>query len=245
MIRSATLDPSKILYLYFRKSRAGSKKFIFVDDDGNPFDISSIDFELFITNNPGSRAKLISLSIGSGLTVGGSSNNELTATFTSDDTNLNEGNCFWELYRSDTEKTWLNGKAVFHVGEFNGVNDTNTITISDGGDTVTITIADSANAPLVNDTYSTVLTFDYDKTTYQDVGTVTFTLGINNVNGVGIILKLNTPTSVTFPASFIAHPNSSTLDNTKLNVYTLVYFSDWDGAGTAKVVYTNSLFTAI
>lgn len=245
MIKSATLDPSKLLYLYFRKNRAGTKKFIFLDDDGNPFDISSIAFQLFVTTNPGSRAKIINLSIGSGLTVGGASNNELTATVTSDDTNLNEGTCFWELYRSDTEKTWLNGKAVFHVGEFDGVEDTNSVTISDGVDTVTITVADSVNAPLVNATYSTELTFDFDKTMYQDVTTPVFTLGTENINGVGIILKLNTPTSVTFPANFTAHPNSATLDATKLNVYTLVYFSNWDGAGTTKVVYTNSLFTAI
>jgi hypothetical protein len=246
MIKSATLDPSKLLYLYFRKNRAGTKKFIFLDDDGNPFDISSIDFELFVVNNAGSRGKLISLTIGSGLTVGGAGSNELTATVTSDDTNLNEGACYWELYRTDTEKTWLNGKAVFHVGEFDGVNETNSLTISDGVDTVTITVDDSVNAPLVNAAYSTALTFDFDKAIYQDVTTPTFTLASSgNINGVGIILKLNTPTSVTFPASFTAHPNSATLDATKLNVYSLVYFSDWDGAGTAKVVYTNSLFTAI
>lgn len=139
MMKSATLDPSKLLYLYFRKNRAGSKKFIFLDSDGNPFDISAIDFELFVTTNPGSRAKLIDLTIGSGLTVGGAGDNELTATVTSDDTNINEGTWFWELYRSDTEKTWLNGKAIFHVGEFDGVETPDPITISDGADTVTIT----------------------------------------------------------------------------------------------------------
>lgn len=245
MIKSSTLDPSKLLYLYFRKNRAGTKKFIFVDDDGNPFDISAIEFELFVTTNPGSREKLIELSIGDGLTVGGASNNELTATITTTNTNLNQGEYYWELYRADTNKTWLNGKAFIHVGEFDGVTNTTELTISDGVDTVTITISDSVNAPLVNASYSTVLTFDYDKAIYQDVATPTFTLGSGNVNGVGIILKLNTPTSVTFPASFIAHPNSATLDATKLNVYTLIYFTDWDGAGTEKVVYTNSLFTAI
>lgn len=95
-------------------------------------------------------------------------------------------------------------------------------------------------------TYSTELTFDTDKDIYQDVTTPTFTLAASgNINGVGIILRLNTPTSVTFPGNFEAHPNSATLDATKLNVYTLVYFSNWNGSGTARVIYTNSLFTAI
>lgn len=246
MVPSATLDPARILYLYFRRNRTGVKKFIFVDDDSNPFDISSIDFELFVTSNPGSRERSITLTIGDGLTVGGASNNELTASFTASDTNINEGTYFWELLRTDTDRTWLNGKAVFHYGEFDGVNDTTGITISEDGETVTITVSDTVNAPLVNATYSTVLTFDYDKAIYQDVTTPTFTLASSgNINGVGILLKLNTPTSVNWPVNFTEHPSSETLDATKLNVYALVYYSDWDGAGNAKVVYKNSLFTAI
>jgi hypothetical protein len=103
-----------------------------------------------------------------------------------------------------------------------------------------------AGKALKIDTYSTELTFDTDKEIYQDVTSPTFTLAASgNINGVGIILRLNTPTSVTFPANFEAHANSATLDATKLNVYTLVYFSNWNGSGTARVIYMNSLFTAI
>lgn len=103
-----------------------------------------------------------------------------------------------------------------------------------------------AGKALKTDSYSTELTFDTDKEIYQDVSTPTFTLASSgNVNGVGIILRLNTPTSVTFPENFEAHPNSATLDNTKLNVYTLIYFSNWDGSGTPRVIYNNSLFIAI
>ena len=94
--------------------------------------------------------------------------------------------------------------------------------------------------------YSTELQFDTDKDIYQDVTSPTFTLAASgNINGVGIILRLNTPTSVNFPANFEAHANSATLDATKLNVYTLVYFSNWNGSGTARVIYMNNLFTAI
>lgn len=94
--------------------------------------------------------------------------------------------------------------------------------------------------------YSTELTFNTDKEIYQDVSTPVFTLSdTGNINGIGIILRLNTPTSVTFPVNFEAHPNSATLDPTKLNVYVLLYFSNWNGSGTPRVIYTNNLFTAI
>lgn len=103
----------------------------------------------------------------------------------------------------------------------------------------------AANA-LKSDSFSTELTFDTDKEIYQDVSTPAFTLAsTGNINGKGIILRLNTPTSVNFPVNFEAHPNSATLDNTKLNVYTLIYFSNWDGAGTPRVIYNNTLFTAV
>lgn len=103
-----------------------------------------------------------------------------------------------------------------------------------------------ASKSLKEGTYSTELTFDTDKDIYQDVSTPVFTLAASdNINGKGIILRLNTPTSVTFPDNFEAHPNSAELDATKLNVYVLLFFSNWDGSNLTKVIYTNSLFTAI
>lgn len=103
-----------------------------------------------------------------------------------------------------------------------------------------------AGKALKTGTYSTELTFDEDKDIYQDVTTPTFTLAsTGNINGKGIVLRLNTPTSVTFPVNFEASPNSATLDPTKLNVYVLLYFSNWDGSDTPRVIYTNNLFTAV
>lgn len=119
--------------------------------------------------------------------------------------------------------------------------------VNAGGETQKfVSPATLAAKALKTGTYSTELTFDTDKDIYQDVTSPTFTLAASgNINGVGIILRLNTPTSVNFPANFEAHANSATLDATKLNVYTLVYFSNWNGSGTARVIYMNSLFTAI
>lgn len=97
-------------------------------------------------------------------------------------------------------------------------------------------------------TYSTELTFDTDKDIYQDLTGLspTFTLAASgNINGKGIFLRLNKPTAVTFPANFEASSNSTALDSTKLNVYLLIFFTNWNGSGTDRVIYTNQTFTAI
>lgn len=103
------------------------------------------------------------------------------------------------------------------------------------------------SALLPVESYGTILNFNRDKEIYKDATGLspTFTLGANNLNGIGIILRLNKPTAVTFPNNFEASPNSASLSNTKLNVYTLVYFASWDGLGTPRVVYQNTLFTSV
>lgn len=97
--------------------------------------------------------------------------------------------------------------------------------------------------------YSTALAFTGDRDIYKDATglSITFTLdaAVTPLNGSCILLRLNKPTAVTFPANFEASPSSVPLDSTKLNVYSLVYFSSWDGAGTGRVIYTNTLFTGL
>lgn len=112
--------------------------------------------------------------------------------------------------------------------------------------TVYVNPATLAAKALKSGTYSTVLTFDTDQDIYHDATgeSITFTLAASGVNGVGIILRLNKPTAVTFPGTFEADANSATLDATKLNVYTLVFFTNWNGSGLDHVIYSNHLFTA-
>lgn len=96
--------------------------------------------------------------------------------------------------------------------------------------------------------FTSVLTFNKDKDIYYDATgeDVTFSLSAsNNVNGAGIYLRLNKPASVTFPANFEEDNNSEPLDDTKLNMYVLIYFSNWDGQGTERVIYSNKLFDAL
>jgi len=95
-------------------------------------------------------------------------------------------------------------------------------------------------------TYSTTLTFDTDQDIYHDATgeSITFTLGANGVNGVGIILRLNKPTAVSFPGTFEASSSSVAFNAANLNVCYCVFYTNWNGSGLDHVTYRNELFTA-
>lgn len=151
MIKSATFDPSKRLDLYFRINRDGSKRFIFLDENSDEFDITSIPFELLIRDYPGAKPKVISLTSGAGLEIPVYEVNILEVSVTADQTNINEGEFYWELYLINQKRTWLSGKAFFHNGEFDGVeNDTETLTIKQDGEIIQITVQGSVSSGVNN-----------------------------------------------------------------------------------------------
>lgn len=95
--------------------------------------------------------------------------------------------------------------------------------------------------------FVTELTFDRDKDlSTVSGGTRTFTLAASgNLNGVGIVAKINEPVAVNFPASFEAVNGSDSISTTDMNIIVMRYFEDYDGAGTAKVLYTIKNQTAV
>jgi len=163
-MKQATFDPAKDLTLYFRCNRAGSKDFVFTYTDGSAYSFVYDELELHIYKNQGAKKKLISLTHVEGITL---SQNTVTVEITKAQSNIQEGEYYWELYRTDLEKTWLCGDAIFHNGKFDGVEETTeTITIDIDGDDVNITVQD-ANSSLIRtnrqtDSYTLVLT-DADK----------------------------------------------------------------------------------
>lgn len=241
----ATTDPAKELDVYFRINKDGSFTLNFFDSGGNQFALSTYTFTVNFKLRKNETTNVLQLTEGAGITK---TSYSLVIALTKTQSNLfREQNYFWELVRvkSSLEKDWLTGDAIFHLGKFDGVEQTENITISDSSE-ITVNITDSSNNELATGTYSTTLTFDQDQDIYHDAtGTsLTFTLGTTNINGKGIILRLNKPTAVTFPGTFEADANSSALDATKLNVYFLVFFTNWNGSGLDHVIYKNSLFTA-
>jgi len=164
MSKKATFDPAKELTLYFRVNRAGSITFTFVYSDGTAYSFIYDELELNIYRNQGDKKKLISLTHVSGIVLNG---NEVTASITKALSNITEGEYYWELYRTDLEKTWLTGDAIFHNGKFDGVTSASeSITVNEDGDDITITVTDANTSLLqINEqttSYTLVLT-DADK----------------------------------------------------------------------------------
>ena len=141
MIKSATFDPSRRLDLYFRIRRNGSKAFVFTYQDEDPVSLTYFEFEFIIKDSPGSRADILRLDLSSGLSI---TDNSLIVSITDEDSNVNEGEYYWELYRPDIGKTYLSGKAFFHFGAFDGIiNSSNQIIIGEDSD-ISITINDAS-----------------------------------------------------------------------------------------------------
>ncbi|MDW0189333.1 MAG: hypothetical protein QOA70_06745 [Nitrososphaeraceae archaeon] len=87
--------------------------------------------------------------------------------------------------------------------------------------------------------FSTSLLFDADEETFQTGETHSFTLqSTGNINGVGKIVKLNTPVSSSFSSDFVLMEGSNpTTSATKLNIIIMLFQDSYDGAGTNKVLY--------
>lgn len=113
----ANLDPAYTgkITLNFRINRAGSVTFTFLDSAGAAYTVSDDEFELFVKKNPGNKKDVFSLLTsygGYGLTFPAA--NKLTATVTPDQTNIKEGEYYWELLNLTTNKTMLSGPANFY-----------------------------------------------------------------------------------------------------------------------------------
>lgn len=141
-----TFDPAKKLPIYFRVARDGSKTLTFVDTSGDDYDISGFTFALTVYDRVGGNA-ILSLTEGSGLSK--PDNYSLTITVTDTQTALRPNKYFYILNRTDDSslvKTWLNGDCFIHEGEFDGVNETTTLTIDESGTAVTVTINESGSS---------------------------------------------------------------------------------------------------
>jgi hypothetical protein len=104
-------------------------------------DISAWTFEFYLKRFIGDRVKTLSLTLGSGLSIPIYSESVLSS-FTALNTNIEEGEYYWELRRMDINVPLLSGNAYFsfdsQIGSeiASGVSITNTtiqITITNGG----------------------------------------------------------------------------------------------------------------
>lgn len=204
-MKQATFDPARELTLYFRCNRAGQKDFVFTYADGSAYSFIYDELELNIYKNQGDKWELISLDHVSGITLNG---NTVTVSITKALSNIDEGEYYWELYRTDLEKTWLCGDAIFHNGKFDGVTtDSETITVTEDGEDITIT---------VNDPNTSLLDLDRHTTNY--------TLVLTDADK---LIELDSASAI----SLTVPPNSQVA----FEIGTVIIINQY-GAGTASVV---------
>lgn len=139
------LDPAIAKDLFHRVGRAASMKIIFKNVDATPYPITGIPFEFYAKRHLDDDVKLMNLTIGNGLTIGGVSNNELLFEFSAALSDIDPIRYFWELLNLNTLVTWFNGYLNMHNGRFDSFNTTELIgTINVDGNVIEATIALSA-----------------------------------------------------------------------------------------------------
>jgi len=105
-------NPSQVLPLHFKLKRAARLRFN-LTENGVAANTTGWTWQLIIKRFPGDRLNLISLTLGYGLRYEIYSDTTLIADFTSSQTNLEEAEYYWQLIRTDLEKTFLEGPAYF------------------------------------------------------------------------------------------------------------------------------------
>lgn len=132
-----TLDPARRLPIYFRIARYGVLTFTFVDSDGNAYDVSDRDFELILYYKENSEKVLYTPAEITVSPVTNSIQFEFTILGTQ---NIKQDQYYYQLI-VDGEKTWLNGAAFAHKGDFDGVCEPGDITVNTGDVVVNVIVS--------------------------------------------------------------------------------------------------------
>lgn len=116
------LDRARKLILRARVGRAASFRFRFFSG-GNPYPINSFGFEWFLKEHKDSPDKVIKMSVGSGLTIEGTSLNELVIPIVTANANLLKPRTYHsELLETTKLQSWINGPFICYNGEFDASN---------------------------------------------------------------------------------------------------------------------------
>lgn len=178
------------------------QRFVFLAE-GLAFDISGFTWQLFIKTNPGDLRNIISLTLGNGLSFPIYEENVIEARFESATTNIQEGDYYWQLLRTDTNEPWLNGIAKFSFGSLDSGGTSQEGTVNLLNNEITVSLQSIVN---VSGGSSALIEFgdhDASKDTFPDGVSYRFykiTLG-GTLNGVpvnpgDVLIKMQeTPTA--------------------------------------------------
>lgn len=187
-MNKSTFDPAQPLLLYFRCARNGTIDFIFTDSNSNPYSLIYEDIEFHVYQNEGDKKPVFSLTPGNGLSF--PSTGTVRASVTIAQTNINEGQYYYELYRPDLGKTWIADYAIFHNGRFDGLQENGEgVTVSDGNNEINISVYDGGafNTRSISTTSTATLTPNVDLYDLFVISAQAAALTIANPTGTAVL----------------------------------------------------------
>lgn len=138
-------NPSQILPLFFKINRQARIRWTITQDSTTP-NTTGWTWQLFVKRFAGARQNVINLTLGNGLRYEVYSDTILVADFSSLQTDLEEGEYYYEIVRTDIETTWIEGAAHFEFSKTSTstVEESNfTINVDSNGSPITIAVANS------------------------------------------------------------------------------------------------------
>lgn len=231
-----------------RKGENFSKTIIVKNENGSNYDFTGHTVTLECYRNESEPTPDLIFNTANGLTLAAG---QIILSKTSAAMSLQAREFIYFLKVTDSfgvKKVWLNGLFFLHAGLLtNNNSETTTLTINTSGSPLTLTLFNTLLAPIPVENFTQVLQFNRDKElAFNQGGALSFSIAASgHLNGMGIIMKLNKPTSVAFVGAFEAFTGSQNFDSTKMNVVTLVYIANYDGQGNPKVLYNNVQLTGI
>lgn len=143
-MKKISTDPAQRLDIYSREGDKFDKTFTFKNSDESEYDFTGKTLSFEVRKYEGDAA-LLTLTEGEGITITGGTVELLVTDFS-----LTKGTYFY-VWKIDGEKTWLNGYLHVHNGVFDNFTNTDTITVTENGESVTVTISTNGGNPFTND----------------------------------------------------------------------------------------------
>lgn len=174
MERYTSLDKSRLLNFKIRIGETSVPKLLtFVNADGSPHPIIDYEFELPVKKAPVAVANLFKLTVGDGLTVQGDDENQLLieVNATRSSVTKQDNVFFGKLIATSEDHTWLNGDWEFHNGKYDGVTETDTITIAEDGGSVTIVVSGGSGGDVdLTNAWILMESFDASDNLFPEIG---------------------------------------------------------------------------
>jgi hypothetical protein len=143
----AELGKDRLLNLKCRVNQPSVPRVLrFLNSDGSAHPITDYAFRIPVWKTPNATNPIFTLTIDDGLTVQGDGLNELLIEVSEERATVTPNVYFWLLegLAESEYQAWLNGDWEFYIGKYNGVEQTEDITINTAEEVVTIVVGENS-----------------------------------------------------------------------------------------------------